>query len=142
MVVRAILVAIDGSIPSRRAARFAAELASTVGSPLVLAHVRVPTPYPGERSWGPFVEVERAGVRQGEALLRQMASELAGEGLEIRMRLLRGEAAESIAAAAEDDDIELVVVGTRGLGAVARMLVGSVANRVMHICTKPVLVVP
>ena len=42
---------------------------------------------------------------------------------------------------AEDEGFDLVVVGCRGRNAVARMFLGAVADRLVHVCKKPVLVV-
>jgi nucleotide-binding universal stress UspA family protein len=53
---------------------------------------------------------------------------------------LEGPVAERLAEVAEQDGYDLVVVGSRGRNAVARMFLGSVADRLVHICKKPVLV--
>jgi nucleotide-binding universal stress UspA family protein len=54
--------------------------------------------------------------------------------------ILRGSPAETLADTAERLGFEVVVVGSRGRGTVARMLLGSVADRLVHICKKPVIV--
>jgi len=53
----------------------------------------------------------------------------------------KGAPAETLAALAAAGDVDLVVVGHRGRNAVARALMGSVADRLVQICSKPVLVV-
>jgi nucleotide-binding universal stress UspA family protein len=45
-----------------------------------------------------------------------------------------------LARAAEEWDAQLVVVGSRGQGLVRRVMLGSVSDRLVHICTRPVLV--
>jgi nucleotide-binding universal stress UspA family protein len=52
-----------------------------------------------------------------------------------------GDAAAVISERAEAADIQMVVMGSRGQGAVARLLLGSVATQVVHTATKPVVVV-
>ena len=56
-------------------------------------------------------------------------------------RSVLGPAAETISELADAEGYDLVVVGSTGKGAVKRMLLGSVADRLVHTCTKPVLVV-
>jgi nucleotide-binding universal stress UspA family protein len=56
-------------------------------------------------------------------------------------RNLLGAPAETIADLAMDEGFDLVVVGNKGRGAVSRVLLGSVADRLTHICKRPVLVV-
>jgi nucleotide-binding universal stress UspA family protein len=52
-----------------------------------------------------------------------------------------GPAAATLAWVAKGRDVDLVVVGHRGRGVLARLLMGSVADRLVQICSKPVLVV-
>ena len=52
-----------------------------------------------------------------------------------------GPAAATLSRVAKGGDVDLVVVGHRARGALARLLVGSVADRLVQICPKPVLVV-
>jgi nucleotide-binding universal stress UspA family protein len=52
-----------------------------------------------------------------------------------------GGPAETLADRADRMDADLVVVGSRGLGAVKRAFLGSTSNRLVHICKRPVLVV-
>ena len=55
--------------------------------------------------------------------------------------MLYGAPAEAIAEEGAASDVGLVVMGSRGHGAVARMFLGSVSDRLVHISSKPVLVV-
>jgi nucleotide-binding universal stress UspA family protein len=55
--------------------------------------------------------------------------------------VLEGRVAEQLARFVNDRQASLVVVGSRGLGAVARVLLGSVSDRLVHICEQPVLLV-
>ena len=139
--MRQMLAAVDGSEPSVRAAKLAAEIASKMGARLTLAYVCVPMVYPAETAWVPVADVERAAEAHGQEVLKSVAGQLRQEGFEASALILHGAAAETLADAVKAEDIDLVVVGSRGRGAVARVLLGSVADRLVHICTKPVLVV-
>ncbi len=76
----------------------------------------------------------------GATLLEEIAAEL-GAGLEIERRVQIGAAAEVIAAAAEDAGAELVV-GSRGLGSVGALLLGSVSRSLATRGPCPALIVP
>lgn len=64
-----------------------------------------------------------------------------GPGLEVRHELLEGSAAQALAAAA-DDDVDLLVVGSRGYGPARRVLLGSVSSGLVRSSSAPLLVVP
>jgi nucleotide-binding universal stress UspA family protein len=139
--MKRIMVAVDGSAPSMHAVKMAGELGSKLGSQLTLAYACVPMVYPAETAWVPVHDVERAAEAHGEEVLKQAAATLREQGVEAGTLILHGPAAEVIADAAKAEDVDLVVVGSRGRGAVARVLLGSVADRLVHICAKAVLVV-
>ncbi len=139
--MKRILAAVDGSEPSLHAARLAGDLATKLGAQLMLAHVCVPMVYPAETAWVPIADVERAAESHAEEVLKRAAAELRKQGIEASTLVLHGAAAETLADAAKAEDVDLIAVGSRGRGAVARVLLGSVADRLVHICPKPVLVV-
>ena len=134
--MKRILVAVDGSAPAQRAARTAAELASATGARLTLACVLEPifltmdAPEGLSASW---VEAERSRADQ---LLAAAAKDIGGAP---QVLVLSGAAAEALAEEAQGYD--LVVVGSRGRNAAARVLLGSVSDRLLHLSPKPVLVV-
>jgi nucleotide-binding universal stress UspA family protein len=136
--MKKILVAVDGSPPSLRAAQLAKEIADATGASLTLAH-SVPTPIlPGDVSIQLVTDVLKAETERGRILLAEAAKALNHPGLKALQ--LEGGPAEQIADVADRDGYDLVVVGSRGRNAVARVLLGSVADRLVHICTRPVLV--
>jgi nucleotide-binding universal stress UspA family protein len=137
--MRKIIVAVDGSEPSLKAARMAADLARATGGQLVLAFVVIPVALPADFYGVASVEFETQMRKDATEILAKAADSLGGVVTE--RRVLQGPAAETIADAAEAPDIDLVVVGSRGLGAVKRVLLGSVADRLVHVAKKPVLVV-
>lgn len=84
----------------------------------------------------PTLQIQEAG---DELLRNALASLKSPVPTSLLNRI--GAPAEVIADVALEGQFDLVVVGNKGRGAVTRMFLGSVADRVVHICTKPVLVV-
>ena len=140
--MKRILVGVDGSIESRAAAEFAADLARKSNAQLTLAYVLpVPVPLAPDGYLQSLAAWELAEREYGMNLLRELATRLQGPGLAVETVSPSGPAAETLADLAKTGNVDLVVVGHRGRGAVSRLLLGSVADRLVQICSKPVLVV-
>ena len=137
--MKKILVAVDGSPQSLHAARLARDLARSTGARLTLVYSAPLVMLPGELPLKMAWDVIKADAERGNQLLAAAADALAEPGLEAIG--LEGPPAERIAELAEKEDYDMVVVGSRGRNAVARVLLGSVADRMVHICRRPVLVV-
>ncbi len=136
--MKKILAAVDGSDASMHAIRKALEIADAMGGELTLAHVVPHVFVPAEVPFDSGRLVEEA-LRGGELLLTETAKEL---GRPAMSRVcLKGAPGEALAEFADSGNFDLVVVGSKGRGAVSRMLVGSTTDRLVHICRKPVLVV-
>lgn len=138
-----ILVGVDGSEDSRKAARFAGELAERVGARVSLLFVVEPPrsfgmwPMDGFATTGSPLSVEQASsVRR---LLEDMAKGFPRAHVEKVVEV--GSPAETICRLAETLSADLVVVGARGHGPVGRWLLGSVSDRVVHHASRPVTVV-
>ena len=138
--MKRILVGVDGSAESRKAAEYAARLAAATHSGLELAHV-VPaivevSPQSMYAYTGLPLRTERAHV-----MLHEMSQSVPNPNIEVETSLLEGHPADKLADEALRPDISMVVVGHRGRGAVERVFLGSVADRLTQICPKPVIVV-
>jgi nucleotide-binding universal stress UspA family protein len=76
-------------------------------------------------------------------LLNERAIALQSLGIaRVEPEIVLGDAAAAIVDAAEAADPALIVVGSRGLGALARLRLGSVSTKVLHAAVGPVLIVP
>lgn len=139
--MKKILVGVDGSEASLKAAKWAVDLASATGAAVTYAYSIVPVVYPAEMMWVPTIEFERAQQEAAAKLLNQTREQTAQQGVNIENITLHGSAAEAMADEAKAKAYDLLVVGSRGHGAVKRILMGSVASRLVHICERPVLVV-
>ena len=138
--MKRILVGVDGSLESRAAADFAADLARQTKAQITLAYVLpVPVPLAPDGYLESIAAWEMAEREYGSSLLRELAARLNGIGVETIAP--SGQPAETLADLAKTGDVDLVVVGHRGRGSVTRLLLGSVADRLVQICPKPVLVV-
>ena len=143
-----ILCGVDGSPDSQAALRTAAALASRLRLRLVVAHVAEPAhiPYAAAAPFGGMAG--RHAVReelesQEENAARLLDGVLAAAGVvDAERRPSLGVPAERLADLADEEDAELIVVGSRGRGAFKSAFLGSVSNTLVGIARCPVLIVP
>ena len=137
--LKKILVPTDFSDHSDKALRYGTELASKFGAELHLIHAIEATPVMyGEGAYFPpetEAEIEAAAVKQLEGLA------VPGEGLAVQRKVVLGHPFVEIVRYAKENDIGLIVIGTHGRGAIAHMLLGSVAEKVVRKAPCPVLTV-
>jgi nucleotide-binding universal stress UspA family protein len=136
-----ILVGVDGSGPSRHAARFALSLAGQTNAKVTLLSV---LPQPEVFPMGPLgTSVVTPPASDAEiARVRQQLDAMAAERPNITTeRIVEvGPVAETIISWAEHHAVDLIVLGARGLGPARRILQGSVSDRVVHHAHCPVTV--
>lgn len=142
-----ILVAVDGSEASQRAVETGARMAAAQGESLYLLYVIRDMQFP--QALSRMAEVERmVGTRSdvlgfvAQKLLKQAKADARKLGAKTIETLTReGDPATQITAAAKENDIGLIVMGTRGLGSVTGALLGSVSRKVSNIAEQHVLIV-
>ncbi len=133
-----ILVGVDGSDNSLRATKKAAEMASVFHSDIVLLHVI----HPGESAYYTGMPTtEGAEHAKGEEKLYRARLTCEEAGLKPELKVMLGNPSEVILDLS-DEGYDLIVVGTRGTGTLARFLMGSVSTRVVQLSKAPVMVVP
>jgi universal stress protein A len=140
-----ILVGHDGSTASAAATRLAAEMARAYGARLVLFRAVPPLVFPAELPPALLVDTTQQLLGRARAELEALAGRVrAGMGaVQVESLVLETEPAGAIARlAAEDPGIGLVAVGSTGKTRAERVLLGSVAYRLAHLCPKPLLVAP
>jgi nucleotide-binding universal stress UspA family protein len=143
-----VLVAMDGSEDSFRAVRFLSTLAlprqTKVRLLSVVERIRYPTTAP-QSVHGQLVamlkELEAERRAELDKVLEQAAAQLDDKITRVTRYTPTGDPAEEIVTTASDFDTDLVVVGARGLGGMARVLLGSVSQKVLHHARCPVLIV-
>ncbi|MBI4728658.1 MAG: universal stress protein [Acidobacteria bacterium] len=132
-----ILVGTDGSDSAAKAVEHALGLAKKTGAELLVVHAY---PSPGQESGPPFGPAEPTPyVEIGKSILQDVERRFAGAKL--RTLLREGAPEDVIVEAAEDEGVDLVVVGNRGMAGTKRFLLGSVPNRVSHHAPCTVLIV-
>jgi nucleotide-binding universal stress UspA family protein len=137
-----ILVGVDGSEPAQRAARRAFAMAPRLGHTVTLMHVLPPPPIFSEPAVVlNIAELERRVYESGKAALDKMEAEGRAAGVTVTSELLSGPAPETLAQAAQAQDVDFVMVGSRGRTLVGSILLGGTAHRLAHICKKPVFIV-
>lgn len=139
-MVKKILVGTDGSEHAERAAAMAADLAKRYGASLLVVTVVEPAYLPPEAALMAD-RIEMARREEAERLVQAEAAKLASSGALVQGEVLFGTPAEEMVRAANEAHVDMVVVGSRGRGAVARMLLGSVSDRLVRQSRQPVLVV-
>jgi len=136
-----ILVPTDGSDEGERAVRHAIDLAAVHGAEVHAVYVvntRSYTSLPMDTSWEGISDVLHD---EGDAAVEQVR-ELAEETeVPFRARLVEGSPSSGIIRYTETEDCDLIVMGTHGRGGIDRLLLGSVAERVVRSSTVPVLTV-
>ena len=141
-----ILVPVDGSAHADRALHHALKLAlvlvkAGVATELDLLNVQTPI-VDGEVLV--YVGEERAkehAMKAGERALESARRVLAEAGFPFQAKVEIGEVAEVIATHVQKHQITEVVMGTRGLGSVSGLVLGSVATKVIHLVDVPVTLV-
>lgn len=137
-----IVLATDGSEDAALATRAAVDLSNRTGAQLYVAHAwRFVPPYAGypRVMWDDYAYLYE---RQARRVLETQVDAIEGMGGAVtEPRLLKNPPIEAILDLCEGLEPDLLVMGSRGLGPVRRILVGSVSEGVIHHSRWPVLVV-
>ncbi len=138
MAIMKVLTCVDGSEESKKAAQMTGRFAKMTWAKLILVHIlddlvsyeKIPdTPIYQERK------------KEGEAILEEAKKIVEKEEAPCETRLMVGPVASELVLLAEKEDCDIICVGTRGRTGIKRMLLGSVADRVIRYAHCPVTVV-
>jgi universal stress protein A len=140
--IHKVLVATDFSENAQDAVDTAISIAKTFGASLDVVHafqtpVPIVSPYEVVVPDG-FLEQARDAAAQN---LKAVVEKISSEGVEVRSHLTEVPAAPAIARIAEENDTDLIVMGTRGNTGLKHVLLGSVAERTIRLAPCSVLTV-
>jgi nucleotide-binding universal stress UspA family protein len=128
-----ILVPLDGSDIGEAALHDAEAVASKTGASMILLHI-IPEPHLIEaRILGPeFADVVKAMHDAGEKYLVKVDKRLKEKGLDVTVKIMSGDPAARIADEAKHEKADLIAMSTHGRSGIARWVLGSVADKILH----------
>ena len=139
-----VVVGIDGSDGSDRAAEHGAAIARHWDAELLLVTVvRTPEGWWGIGGAPPTPEALAAALVEGQQkILSDTESHLDLDGVNYRTVEELGDPVSRLLAVCEINQVDLLVIGRRGAGIAERVILGSTADRLTHLASCPVMVVP
>jgi nucleotide-binding universal stress UspA family protein len=142
--IRSIVHATDFSKPSTRAFATALELAKSTGARLTLVTVVVPiVPLVPEQTleMGVWKDIETDTRKWAGDRLKKLEERAKAAGIRVSIRLFNGDPAREITRAARAEKASLIVIGTHGRTGFSKMMLGSVAQKVIATALCPVVTV-
>jgi nucleotide-binding universal stress UspA family protein len=138
-----VLIPVDGSENSERAVAYAIGFVANSKAPVELhvLNVQLPIVSGGVRMFFKHEEIEAYYQDSGQEALRAARERLDRTGQGYVQHVRAGPVGETIAAYAKEQRCDHIVMGTRGLGAISGMVLGSVATKVIHLTDVPVTLV-
>jgi nucleotide-binding universal stress UspA family protein len=132
-----IVLGYDGSDGSKAALAQAIDLAGRLGVALIVVYGYEVSPIGGE-----VTDLAAALHDMGEKTAAEAAAQAREAGIEATIVIAEGDRAETLAKLAKTVDAAMIAVGTRGERPIAGVILGSIAHKLLHVSTVPVLVVP
>ncbi len=142
--IKKVLLPIDGSETSLKAAKYAVRIAKQESAQIICIHAIGTPAYMSKYNYPPlvssFYEEARKAAEEWFEKVREIAKK---EGVDVETDTLPEvvSVTDAILSYAEDNKVDIIVIGTRGRTALKRFLLGSVANGVVSHAHCPVLVV-
>lgn len=139
MKIKKILVPVDGSEQSMKAARYAIEMAGQVGAELLLIHCHTPFPMVmGEPQLQ--VAVKKINEKSME-IMGQFVPVFKESGVTFKDRIIEGHPGDVIPDLARSEKCDMIIMGSRGMSNIKSLVLGSVTHKVLHLAGCPVLVI-
>lgn len=138
-----MLIAVDGSECSARAVRWAIDSVRAMKTPCKMHVVTVqPAVTSGDVRWFVGTEtIEKYQREEGDKAMQAARAALDEAKVAYQPHILIGQVAPSIADFASQNGCTSIVMGTRGLGGVSGLILGSVASQVIHLSSVPITLI-
>ena len=139
-----ILLATDGSASAEHAAKKTMELARIHGAHVTAAYVVDPYPYIGIGEVNPMAlqSYMTAAQTASTHVFTKLADQAAAAGVQLQVQLVENmQAARGIAQLADEVAADLIVIGSHGRNGIEKLMLGSVAAKVVALSSRPVLVI-
>jgi nucleotide-binding universal stress UspA family protein len=137
-----IIAPLDGSDTGEAALHDAEAIAIKTGASMVLLHV-IPEPHAIEaRILGPeFVDFVKAMHDSGEKYLQKIENRLTAKNIDVTVKIVAGDPAANIVDYAKREKADLIAMSTHGRSGIARWVLGSVADKILHESRTPLWLV-
>jgi nucleotide-binding universal stress UspA family protein len=140
--MKKILIATDGSGPSREAVDFGLALAVEHQADVAFVHAVPADEYMYVGRLGPAVPIQHEEpIDESESALREAADAAEEAGVPYTLERISGPTVDAVLTTADEMDADLIVVGSHGRGAIGAALLGSVSRDLVKRARRPVLVV-
>jgi len=136
-----ILLAVDGSKPSSDAVDLLIRTFGQLRSKPEVELVTVHLPVPRMRTGVSKQQLARYYAEEGAEKLVAAKKKLDAAGIEYKASILVGPVAETIVKHADSTRCSLICMGSRGMSAIGKALVGSTATKVLNLASQPLLIV-
>lgn len=152
-MIKKVLIAFDGSEPSKHALNHGVHIAEKFGANIIIISVvpRVMMPVFPDEGFGAapitaaqeFTEYQERMKNFYLEALSEVKGNLDKDAPELKVEFLleEGRPSSTVVQKAEEENVDLIVIGSRGLGGITGFILGSTSRRIVDSCTKPVLVI-
>ena len=143
-MITKILVAVDGSESSKNALEQALEHSAKWNAELLVVSVVPPissVTYMGQHE---YITHYREFLRESQKKVLNEVSSIVNNNypdMKFETRLEEGRPSDVIVDLARNEDVDLIVMGSRGMGGIRGLVLGSTSRSVVNSCTKPILIV-
>jgi nucleotide-binding universal stress UspA family protein len=136
-----ILLPLDGSTLAEQALPHAIALAERFNSELILFRVLIPLPRPPTTAEATILKAEEATSVLAREYLERVTARVQEQGITVQVITIEGRPHFQTLQYAETNQVDLIVMCSRGQSGLSRWMIGSVADRVMRGANVPVLLV-